>query len=193
MFFRIQSDAGQASWPAQEFVEKMIDFITLSSHHWDLIGCREAMLVNPGLKFPWQARFVHNHQSHKNYTRKKKKHPLICCKHFPAAFLCPKVSCWLSCAAFRDEKAISSSTGLWNGLRFKSVFGKCKEPLGKSWDRKHHNWSGHSVIETGIQMSCVNMQNQFTESPSFLSSCVLKLCPSLLANSDNHLASVPLC
>lgn len=32
--------------------------------------------------------------------------------------------------------------------------------LGNSWDSKHHNWSGHSVAETGIQMRKVHRWNQ---------------------------------
>lgn len=98
-----------------------------------------------------------------------KKHHFICYKHFPAPFLCPKASCWLSCAAFRDEKAISSSTGLWNQLPFKSVFGKRKEePYGKfmgqqtpqlewpltDWDRNTDELGWHAGPDSQILPVC---------------------------------------
>lgn len=39
--------------------------------------------------------------------------------------------------------------------------------MGNSWDSKHHNWSGHSLIETGIQMSWVDMQDQISKFSQF--------------------------
>lgn len=64
---------------------------------------------------------------------------------------------------FRDENAISSFTGLWNGQPFKSVFLAATKwsLLGNLWDSKHHNWSGHSTDETWIQMSRADVQNLF--------------------------------
>lgn len=111
-------------------------FVSPDSYQWELRDQKAPPEVKKNFKllnqnFLRQSWYVHCYQPRKAVSGRK-QHLLTWCKHFPALFLYPKASCWLSCAAFQDEKAISSSIGLWNGLPFKSVFGKCKEkPFGK--------------------------------------------------------------
>lgn len=81
------------------------------------------------------------------------------------------------------------------GNRAKRIFGKHREEaIGISWDSKHHNWSGHSVSETGIQMRGPQAEPyKPAKFPDLLSCCswkvLCKFCIFLAKLSGSSLTS----